>query len=197
VEEIKCTIEGVTPLILNKFHDAAQMAATSGTRTSMVGNDKGSPADQATLKLYLASDGKTLVIPQPNILSCITCAGKFFKAGKSKVTTQKSSLIPACLDIDGIDVTLQHKQAWRVDARPVRIPATGGRIIAYRPIFDDWKLSFVMTLDIEVMSSKLLRDIVDTAGKRVGLGDFRPDCKGPFGKFKVTSWQVKSLAKAA
>ena len=27
------------------------------------------------------------------------------------------------------------------------------------------------------------------AGKRVGLGDFRPACKGPFGKFVVVEWK--------
>lgn len=196
MSDIKVTIEGVTPLIMNKFHDAAQLSATSQTRAATAG-EKGTPQDQAELKLYRASDNKTIVIPQPNLLSCFTAGGKFFKAGKSKVTTQKSSLVPACLEIEGVDVVLQHKQPWRVDARPVRIPATGGRIICYRPMFDDWKLTFDMTLDTEGMTVALLRDIVDMCGKRIGLGDFRPDCKGPFGRFKVTSWKVDKTAKAA
>jgi hypothetical protein len=34
-----------------------------------------------------------------------------------------------------------------------------------------------------------MREIVDAAGKRVGLGDFRPACKGPFGKFVVVQWK--------
>jgi len=36
---------------------------------------------------------------------------------------------------------------------------------------------------------------VDAAGKRIGLGDFRPDCKGPFGRFVVTKWKT-SKAKS-
>jgi len=187
MEHITVTIEGTTPLILNRFHDAAQLAATNGTRASTA-SERGSAQEQAELKLYTGADGKQLVMPQPNLLSCLTAAGKFFKAGKSKVTTQKSSLVPACLEIEGVDVPLTYTQPWRVDARPVRIPATGGRILCYRPIFDDWSLTFDMNLDTEVMTTKLLREIVDTAGKRIGLGDFRPDCKGPFGKFKVTLW---------
>jgi hypothetical protein len=39
------------------------------------------------------------------------------------------------------------------------------------------------------MSKELFRDIVDSAGRRIGLGDFRPDRKGPFGKFVVVSWK--------
>jgi hypothetical protein len=195
MEHVSVKIEGVTPLILNRFHDAAQLSATSGTRASTA-SEKGTPQAQAELKLYTGADGK-LVIPQPNVLSCITAAGKFFKAGKSKVTTQKSSLIPACVEIEGVDIPLMHKQPWRVDGRPVRIPATGGRILCYRPMFDDWALTFALTLDTEVMTVKLLREVIDTAGKRIGLGDFRPDCKGPFGRFKVTNWKVSDLAKVA
>jgi hypothetical protein len=196
VEHIKVTIEGVTPLICNRFHDAAQISASSGTSSATVG-ERGTPQEQAELKLYKSATSDALVIPTPNLMSCITEGGKFFKSGKSKVTTQKSSLIPACLEIEGIEVLLKHKQRWRVDGRPVRIPATGGRIIAYRPIFDDWSLSMNLTLDTTLVSVKLLRECIDSAGVRIGLGDFRPDRKGPFGKFKVTLWKVEQLAKAA
>jgi hypothetical protein len=33
--------------------------------------------------------------------------------------------------------------------------------------------------------------MIDAAGKRIGLGDFRPSCKGPFGKFVVIHWAVE------
>ena len=128
---------------------------------------------------------------QPNLFRAIIDGGKFFKAGKGKVTTQKSSLIPACLEIDGVEISIRTKDGWEVDSRAVRIPATGGRILAHRPKFNDWELEFTAYLDEEIMSSALLREILDAAGKRIGLGDFRPDCKGPFGKFVVTFWKEK------
>lgn len=185
--ELSIEITGKTPLIMNRFHEEAQQSATSGNRSSMVGS-KGTPREQAEKKLYLCEEGKPC-IPQPNLFRCIIDAGKFSKAGRSKVTTQKSSLIPACLDIEGVTVPLIHADPWEVDTRPVRIPATGGRILAHRPIFNDWKLSFTATLDESVIAEPVMREIVDHAGSRIGLGDFRPDCKGPFGKFVVTKWE--------
>jgi hypothetical protein len=68
-------------------------------------------------------------------------------------------------------------------------PKTGGRFLCYRPCFEDWSLAFTLTLDLKEMNEKLLREIVDAAGKKIGLGDFRPDNKGPYGKFVVTSWK--------
>lgn len=79
---IDVIIEGQTPLLCNKFTDAAAMAATNGSRASAVG-DKGTPREQAEARLYTGHDGKC-VIPQPNIFRAIIDAGAFFKAGKSK-----------------------------------------------------------------------------------------------------------------
>ncbi len=184
--KIEVTIEGTTPLLMNKFHDAAQHQATSGTRMSMVG-DKGTPLEQATLKMYAGLDGKAM-IPQPNLFRCLIDAGTFFKAGKSKVTTQKSSMIPACVDVEGVEIALAHKEPWTVDTRAVCIPSTGGRIVCHRPCFNDWALTFTIDLDTAMIAPKLMRELVDAAGKRIGLGDFRPARKGPFGKFVVTKW---------
>lgn len=188
-KQITVELEGVTPLLCNKFTDKAQMQATSGNSISTVG-DRGTPMEIAESKLYLDLDGD-VCIPQPNIFSAIIEAGKYFKAGKSKVTTKKSSLIPSCVDIDGISFKIIHKEPWTVDTRPVRIPSTGGRILCHRPCFHDWKIKFDLVLDTTVLGVRLLREIVDKCGRAVGLGDYRPDCKGPFGKFKVSLWSVK------
>ena len=113
----------------------------------------------------------------------------------------KSSLIPSCVDVYGVrnpaEIDIESKDGWSVDTRPVRIPSTGGRILAHRPIFYDWSLFFFLELDESVISPNLLREIVDAAGSRIGLGDFRPACKGPFGKFVVTHWAEAEAAQAA
>lgn len=196
MKTIDIVIEGTTPLLMNKFHDAAQMAATNGTRLSSIG-EKGTPREQASLKLYVGHDGKPM-IPQPNLFRCIIDAGTYFKAGKSKVTTQKSSLIPACVEIDGIELPVESDEGWDVDTRAVRIPSTGGRILAHRPCFNSWKIAFVARIEEDMISERLFREVVDAAGKRIGLGDFRPATKGPFGKFVVAHWQAeKGLPLAA
>lgn len=195
MKRLSITIEGITPLLMNRFHDAAQLAATSGTRISTVGN-KGTPREIAEAKLYTGQDGNPM-IPQPNMFRAIIDGGAFFKNGKSKVTTLKSSLIPACLSIEELEIPLESKESWTVDTRPVRIPSTGGRILAHRPCFNDWALTFTAILDDEIISMGLLREIIDAAGKRIGLGDFRPACKGPFGKFVVTHWKMDELDQQA
>jgi hypothetical protein len=142
------------------------------------------------------------MVPSPNLLRSIVDGGSFTKVGRKQITTARSSLIYACVGIDPIEVLIKHKEPWRVDTRPVRIPSTGGRILTHRPMFDDWRLSFELDLDITIMNARLLRQVVDDAGKRIGLGDFRPATKGPFGRYVVVRWaedekELTPLQKAA
>ena len=181
------TIEGSSPMMIRKFTDAAAMDATSGTRKSTVGESL-TPYEDADSGLYKDSEGNA-VLPQPNLFRCIIDAGAFMKIGKKQISTQKTSLVPACVCINELFIRIQHKGPWTVDSRPVRIPSTGGRILRHRPMFNDWKLPFTMMLDDSVMSAKILRQLVDIAGSMIGLGEFRPACKGPYGRFVVTSWK--------
>lgn len=187
--KINISIEGISPLICNRFTDAAAEAATNGSRGSSSAQDRGSPREQCEPKLYTDLAGEPC-IPQPNLMRALVEGGRFHKIGKSQVTTSKSTMLYSCLDIEGATVRIIHKEPWTVDTRAVRIPSTGGRILAHRPIFNDWRLDFVCDLDTTILGPKLFRAIVDDAGKRIGLGDFRPATKGPFGKFVVTQWAI-------
>jgi hypothetical protein len=189
---VDIVLAGRTPLLMNKFSDLAQISATEGSRSSSAASDRGTPREQAEARLYLGRDTGKPVIPQPNIFRCIMEGGRYFKVGKRQITTQKTSLIAACLDIEELEIPLTYKEPWDIDIRPVRIPATGGRILCYRPAFFEWKLPFSCELDTDILNPKLFREIVDAAGKRIGLGDFRPDTKGPFGKFNVELWNVRA-----
>lgn len=194
--EIQIRVSGISPLILNKFTDAAAMASSNGSRTSAAAGSRGTPREIAEGKLYYGIDG-ALVIPSPNLLRCLVDGGAFFKAGRKQITTKSESMLFSCLDIVAAEIPLLHSQPWTVDTRAVVIPATKGRILAHRPRFDDWALEFTADLDTSIVQESLLREIVDAAGKRVGLGDFRPARKGPFGKFRVDEWKVVELKVAA
>jgi hypothetical protein len=181
------TVEGVTPLMTNRF--VGDDGVDDGNSRPVFRGEEGTPREQAWNTLYFSGDGETLIIPGPNVFSSLMEAGKWFKIGRVKVTTVKTSLLPACLHLEELVLPIEHKDPWEVDSRPVRIPATGGRIIRHRALFNDWKLNFTLNLDATLLAPKMLREIVDAAGSRIGLGDFRPQTKGPFGKYVVTDWK--------
>ena len=186
--EIKVEIYGIAPLICNRFTDEKALEATNGTRGSSAAAERKTPLEICQTKLYLDEKGKP-GIPQPNLLRNIVQGGAFHKNGKRAITTQRGSMMYSCVDVEGVMIPLITKSGWKVDSRPVRIPSTGGRILCHRPMFDDWRLKFSINLDVSILSPSLLRQIVDDAGSRCGLGDFRPETKGPFGRYRIDHWE--------
>lgn len=192
MRQIKVEIDGTTPLICNKFTDANAINGEKGTSAAfMTTSDKGTPRERAEKKLYVDEKG-VIHVPGVNIFRSLIDAGIYHKAGKSKITTQKSSIVPAAMSLEEITCPIINPNGgdsqWEVDSRSVVIPSTGGRIMAHRPRFDRWRLAFTIEYDPGMFAPTLVRTLVDDAGRRVGLGDFRPARKGPFGKFVVTKW---------
>lgn len=191
--KIEVTIQGITPLLMNRFTEANEVAVSGGTTVSFRG-DKGTPREQAEPKRYSDNEGR-LYIPGPNIFAAIIAAGTFHKAGKSKLTTMKTSLVPAGVMVDDLVCLLMNDVGeplteWEVDSRSVVIPSTGGRIMAHRPRVDMWRATFTLDVDTSMFAPNLIRAVVDDAGKKIGLGDYRPARKGPFGRFVVSRWEI-------
>lgn len=198
--KIRVTIKGISPLLMNRFTEQAEIKISGGTSSAFqASGNRGNPREQAEPKRYSDAQGN-LYIPGANVFSCLVAAGIFIKVGRSKLTTQKSSLVPAGLMVDDLICSLGTKD-WEVDSRSVVIPATGGRIMCHRPRIDQWSLTFNLDVDEEMFSPDLVRQLVDAAGKKVGLGDWRPSRKGPFGRFVVDQWAAetkpRTLKKAA
>lgn len=188
MQTIHVTVAGVSPLLVRRFTDAAAEQATAGSSMASTAADRGTPREQAASGLYLTAEGDP-VYPGPNVYSAMIAAGRFQKIGRVQMTTKQTSLVPTGVWVDDVLIPIVSPEPWRVDTRPVRIPATGGRILRHRACFDAWSLSFSLSVEPSVFSAKVVRQLVDDAGAKIGIGDFRPSCKGPFGRFKVTSWK--------
>lgn len=195
---ITVEIQGESPLLCNRFTDEAQEKVARGTSAVTAAGSKGTPRERAEKTLYIGADGKPM-IPGPNLYRAIIDAGRFHKAGKEKITTQKSSLVPAGIWLRDIECRLVNpdQKTWEVDARRVVNPATSGAMMAYRARFDSWRLRFSLDVDDAMFAEQVVRALVDDAGQKIGLGDFRPSRKGPFGRFKVISWTKEKATKEA
>jgi hypothetical protein len=178
--KLKVEISGVTSLLMNRFNIDEQQSKVK---------DKNITPREAALRVCYIDEQERLYYPTTNIYACIIEAGKFHKDGKVKITTARSSLIPAGVMIEDQIVYFKQPSIFEVDSRAVVIPSTGGRIVCHRPRLDEWVLEFTLILDVKMFSPKLIRTIIDDAGSKVGLGDFRPSRKGIFGRFVVTKWE--------
>lgn len=176
IKIIEITIKGKTPLLMHKFPLAPIEAL-----------EKKQPKEQAELAAYKDPDTDELYIPSVWIQRSLVNAATYSK-GKGRASLQK--VAAACLMVEPERISLGTKD-FIVDSRAVVMPATRGRIVRHRPRLDEWNCQFELEYEDTLLTENQVRKVVDDAGQRVGLLDFRPEKKGSFGRFMVTKWSVR------
>ncbi|MDE0220440.1 MAG: hypothetical protein OXJ90_14335 [Spirochaetaceae bacterium] len=61
------------------------------------------------------------------------------------------------------------------------------RILRTRAKFDTWGLRFTVEVDDELVDKQQLATWLDIGGRRIGIGDWRPERSGTYGRFEVVS----------
>ena len=172
-EKVQVTLEGITALLMHRFPLEPIKAIEKKTKE-----------EQAELSAYRTEDGE-LYIPGVNIQRALVQAATYSK-GKGRASLQKQAA--ACIMVSP-EYVLLGKRDYKIDSRGVVVPATKGRIVRHRPRLDEWTVTFVLEYDDTLLSAAQVRQIVDDMGSKVGLLDFRPACKGPFGRSTVIEWK--------
>ena len=60
------------------------------------------------------------------------------------------------------------------------------RILRTRAKFDEWSCVVAVDCDDELVDKEQLEAWLDIAGRRIGLGDWRPEKSGTYGRFEAT-----------
>jgi len=174
MKKISCTIKGLSPLLMHRF----PLVAIEGLA-------KMEPSEQAEYAAYRDDVTKQLYIPGLNLQRALVSAAKFSK-GKGRASLQME--VCACVFVTPEKLLLGVKE-YIVDSRPVVNAVTRGRFLSHRPRINTWKVDFEVEYDPVLMAADQLKKVITDAGTRVGILDFRPERKGPFGRFEVTSWK--------
>jgi len=179
---IDCEIEGIAPLLQNNIEGSAEQMARKGKRST--GGVKDDPEEWKG-KLYKIKDG--LGHPGGAIDSALTKAARDFKADKRR---SMADIIKAMCYVNEPFLELVGKsEPDSINRASVVNPHTKGRGFVYRPMFETgWKGSFSLTVaDLEMVALEQVKEILDHAGRRVGIGDWRPK----FGRFMVTKFEKR------
>jgi len=178
MKKYKVTIQGTTELLMHR-------------PSSLIGNiskeqkqKEETPKQQAEKSLYVTDKGK-LYQPSTHILGALVDAGKSQQVvGKKKATYSK--IVGYAVQIEPYEIE-HKKQQWEVFSCLAVI--NRGRVLIHRPMLKNWELEFEVIFDEEQIPATILKEIFDRAGRFSGIGDWRPNKKGRFGKFQVTSWK--------
>lgn len=172
-------VKGITPLLQNKPEEYGFDVEWVQKKAS---NDY---EKEAYKKLYVNAEG-IIYQPATHFERAIIEAGKKIKvkgAGKATYSKLFGSMV-SILEMDCVHLN----QDFEILKQLVVIPSTKGRVMRYRPMFKNWGVRFTVEFEDEI-GADAIKEALEIAGSYVGVGDWRPEKKGKFGKFQVVSFQ--------
>lgn len=192
------TVQGTMSILLHRFGEAAEAAVDAETRKIKVQKHM-LPRDAAEAVCYRTKTGE-IYLPGAAFSRLLREAGGGHKLRGSRKSAKY--VVPAATLVLQDAVILRDLRGaplrdFEVDSRPVVIPSTKGRIMRHRPRLDEWRAGFDLRIDTSILDSAFVQQLLVEGGQQIGVGDFRPERGGPFGTFRVISWDEAPAAVAA
>lgn len=180
IQFLGIVIEGISPLIQHKWAEKAlreMREKHAGKKTKT--RDIRDPEQEALDAMYTTADGQP-GIPLLALKSAIIGAAHK-DLGVEKTLVRKSLFIRAN-DESGILKIEGSKPKVREDY--VRV-GQGGTDLRYRPQFDEWRVSVCLEYDADLLQPTDIVNLINRAGFGIGLGEWRPEKGGEYGRFRV------------
>lgn len=184
-------LEGITPLMHHKMNeeDLFSLLGVKGGKKKL--KETRTPREIADRHAYRTTDGK-YCIP----LDYVSGAFRDVASDYKQKNSQRKSYKMIARGVFGPTeefATLMDTQGNPIDKFEVDIrKATNhqkGAIAVCRPRFEQWKIKFVAELDDTIIEPETALQILEDSGRRAGIGSFRVNRGGYFGKFQVIKWQ--------
>lgn len=177
-ETINVSIKGLTPLLMNRLNPESLRAKTR------MKTQQYSTEEDAKNSAYMAeiNGRKQLYIPHEAVYSMIIKTAKGFRIRRITL----SSLLAGTMRVEPEKIPLGTDK-YEIDERAVVI--VGQRVLKGRAKLPEWKASFQLVINTKRLPQGIestLKEVLDDAGIRMGLLDFRPQHLGWFGTFEVT-----------
>jgi len=185
MQKIHCKIVGTSPLLMNRYNIEKQLDAKKLKRivNSYI------PSEEAENSAYWTSTGKReLIIPTGVIYAALLNASSFHKINKRSARTVLAGAMRV-MAMDGSEEIRLGTDKYVIDTRGVVI--NKARVPKSRAKLEKWQAEFYIVFnDNLIPNAEHIQPVLEEAGQRIGIMDFRPSKSGWFGTFEVVDFKV-------
>ena len=174
-------IEGTSPFIQHKWDEKAlQMMRDKHAGIRVKNRDARDPEQEFRNASYKLADGR-YGFPAGGVKACLT--GAAHKDIGLEKTLLKKSLFIRPDDFENNLVALETDEpVMREDV--VRV-GSGSTDLRYRPMFTTWAMTLKFEYDSKALTQSAILNLIERAGFGIGLGEWRPEKGGEFGRFRL------------
>lgn len=189
VHTLKVRIKGLTPLIHHQFAEKARIQIRDkklGKKTK--NREVCDPQAEYEAASYKLSDGSP-AIPAIQIKKAMTMAAHK-DLGFERSLLRRGLFIRA----DEGFLCKLNTTGSKMREDVVRV-GMGGTDLRYRPEYGTWSVDLTIDFDAELLKPDDIVNLLERAGFGVGLGEWRPEKDGEFGRFEVERGQTMRVTK--
>lgn len=182
IQEVKIKIRGISPLIMHRFSETSKEAIikTTTKQAKKIREAKNIEKEIEEAK-YLTNNGSP-AFPVIGFKKAMTRAGKQLGIKMTEARTN-FFVIGEFSDHCNTEVTeLSGQWDYRYDNIVV---GQGKADIRCRPQLNNWTAIITVGYNSSVISFEQIINMLQIAGYGVGVGDWRPEKDGSFGRFEV------------
>lgn len=176
IAKIVVTVQGTSPLLVNRFPEAAieqiEASQTGSARSKKAPRD---PEKEWNATRYLDQQGRDC-LPAAAFKESMVRAVSFIDG--MPMTEARGAFF-----VDGDLIPLRCSEPYCHRARVVLNRKTTS--IAYRACYEHWEADLPISYQENVITVEQLINIIELAGYAVGVGAWRPQCRGQFGRYEI------------
>lgn len=189
MKELTLKITGISPILLSCDKLADPLDPATVAHKALTSKRKKTEEDHLAIArsqwegLLYWDDEMNVILPTQNIRATMLNGAKMNKLGTQikRGTIMLEDKVPL-----NYGKKLTKDQLWEaryLDRRSVVV--SNARVMAYRPKFKDWTATFTIAYDESILDESDIVRSMQNAGSFVGIGGFRPEKSGTFGRFEV------------
>jgi len=185
VRRIAVTLEGVPPGLI--FQGKGLMAASAKEGAKKV-KPRGAAEEAKLHAHWMKERGKeVLCIPWVMLYQSFCTAANGFKFKGQKTL---GSIVAATIACESDRISLGTDQFETYEEWVKIPPRTGAMVMIGRPRLRTWSVNFVIVMDDELYGADGLQKVIEHAGKIIGIGAWRAEKRGPYGRFTLKQFEI-------
>jgi hypothetical protein len=190
MKQLKLKLTGTSPLLLCCDRLADPLDPLAIAHNELTSKKKKTAEDHFLIArsqwngLLYWDDDMGVYMPTQNIRAALVGGGKINKLGMD--IKRGTIMLDEKVFLDyGKKLTVE--QLWEQRYLDRRSVVIGGRsrVMAYRPKFNVWSVSFALSYDENILDENKIMQSFENAGLYIGIGGFRPEKGGTFGRFEI------------
>lgn len=188
------TITLITPYMQHRMDDT-KLEEWEKKRKKIIEREEVSKQDniRANYHSFFDDATQTFYMPSDHIRMSLIGAGGYVKSKVGNARKSMKNVVAAMFTV--IPEKIVIPEFDEIDKRSAVNKNVKARVMVVRPKWNKLEVSFEILIDDDTITKETVEQLLDYSGRYVGIGSYRPEHTGSFGRYEIKKLEEIKEAK--